>query len=192
MNILYSLLFPLMWISYLVYWRAKAPAADARSNERLEPASSRIMRLVLFLLAVALLAIPRTGVPLLDKRFLPDLRAYFWIGAAVTAIGLLFSIWARTHLGSNWSQAVAVKQDHQLITTGPYALVRHPIYTGLLTGFIGSAIAGGQWRGVLAVVIIAAMLWRKLALEEAWMQERFGDSYTAYRAKVARIVPYLI
>jgi len=192
MEIFRNWLFPALWIAYIVYWRSVAPAADAHSNERLEPASSRIARLLVFLLALALLGIGRTGIPALDKRFLPLAAWCFWLGAATTAAGLLFSVWARVHLGNNWSQAVALKRDHQLITSGPYALVRHPIYTGLLTGFLGTAIARGQWRGLLAVVIVAAMLCRKLMLEETWMQERFGDSYTAYRRRVARIVPYLI
>ena len=185
-------LFPAMWIAYIVYWRSMAPAADAHANERLEAASSRILRLVLFLSAFALLAIRNMGVPLLERRFLPEAGWCFWLGAAITASGLLFSVWARIHLGNNWSQAVTLKQDHQLIISGPYALVRHPIYTGLLTGFLGCAIARGQWRGLLAVASVAAMLWRKLLLEETWMQERFGDSYTAYCRRVARIVPYLI
>ncbi|HXC97510.1 MAG TPA: isoprenylcysteine carboxylmethyltransferase family protein [Edaphobacter sp.] len=72
-------------------------------------------------------------------------------GAVVTVVGLLFAVWARRHLGSNWSQAVTVKQGHELITTGPYALVRHPIYTGILTGFLGTAIALSQVRGIIGL-----------------------------------------
>lgn len=192
MEILNNWLFPVMWIAYIVYWRSAAPQADARSNDRLEPPASRIARLALLLVAAALLVIGRTGIPLLDRSLFANGRACFWGGAALTAAGLLFSIWARVHLGSNWSQAVAVKQDHQLIVSGPYAFVRHPIYTGLLTAFLGSAIARDRWRGLLAVVIVAAMLWRKLCLEEVWMQERFGDSYRKYRQRVARLVPFVL
>lgn len=192
MSLIHSYLFPAMWIAYIVYWRSMATAADAQPNDRMEASSSRLLRLVLLLAAVALLALRSTGIPLLDRRFLPDAGWCFWLGAATTAAGLLFSVWARVHLGNNWSQAVAVKQDHQLITSGPYALARHPIYTGLLTGFMGCALARGEWRGLLAVALMAGILWRKLLLEEIWMQERFGDSYTAYRERVARIIPYLI
>ena len=73
--------------------------------------------------------------------------------------------------------------------TGPYALVRHPIYTGLLLAFIGTAFARGEWRGVLAVVIAWAALWRKLRLEERWMREQFGERYIEYSRRVPALVP---
>jgi hypothetical protein len=86
----------------------------------------------------AALALP----PTLADWFWP-----FWLGAVVTIAGLLFAIWAREHLGSNWSRSVTIKQGHELITSGPYAVVRHPIYTGILTGFLSMAIAISQVRG---------------------------------------------
>jgi len=85
-----------------------------------------------------------------------------------------------------------VKEAHELITSGPYRLVRHPIYTGLLLGFVGSAMASGEWGGLLAVAIIFGALWRKLTLEEKWMREQFGESYEAYSRRVAALVPYII
>jgi protein-S-isoprenylcysteine O-methyltransferase Ste14 len=109
----------------------------------------------------------------------------------ITAIGLLIAVWARVHLARNWSGTVTIKRDHELIASGPYAYVRHPIYTGLLVAFIGSAMARGEWRGVLAVVIVWAALWRKLRLEERWMVERFGHQYTAYKRRVPALLPDL-
>jgi protein-S-isoprenylcysteine O-methyltransferase Ste14 len=87
---------------------------------------------------------------------------------------------------------VTVKQDHELIVNGPYALVRHPIYTGLLLAFAGTGLARGEWRGVLAVVIVFLALWRKLRLEERWMQEQFGEQYRAYKHRVAALVPFVL
>ena len=101
-------------------------------------------------------------------------------------------MWARVHLGRNWSGIVTVKEGHELITGGPYAIVRHPIYTGLLLAFIGSALARGEWRGVLAVAVVLAALWRKLGLEERWMREQFGSAYQAYSQRVAALVPFLL
>lgn len=103
---------------------------------------------------------------------------------------MMFSVWARVQLGGNWSGIVTIKQDHELIVRGPYAIVRHPIYTGLLVALIGSAMALGEWRGVLAVLIAYWALWRKLRVEERWMAERFGEQYEAYRRRIPALVPF--
>lgn len=167
-------------------------SASVKATERLEPASSRLARLVLMVCAIALLCLPRVPLPFFNERFLPLDTWTFWSGAAITACGLLFSVWARRHLGRNWSQAVTLKEDHKLITSGPYALVRHPIYTGLVLGILGSAVALGEWRGLVALALVFVALWRKLRLEEKWMREHFGESYEAYSRKVAALVPYII
>ena len=127
----------------------------------------------------------------LGKRFMTEAAWQFWVGAAITAAGLSFAIWARRHIGRNWSATVTLKQDHELVTSGPYAFVRHPIYTGLLFGFIGSAIALGQWRGIVAVAIAYLSLLRKYLLEERWMRERFGTAYADYSRRVKALVPFL-
>ena len=84
---------------------------------------------------------------------------------------------------------MTIKEGHELIMTGPYALVRHPIYTGLSLGFIGSAIARGEWRGVLAVVIVVISFWVKLRLEERWMRQQFGKAYDIYSQRVSALIP---
>ena len=190
MRLIHDYLFPAMWLSYVAYWWAMS--TNVKATERREPCASRLARLVLMVCAVALLSLPSVPLPLLSERFLPPGAWCFWSGAAVTAGGLLFSVWARRHLGKNWSQAVTVKEGHELITSGPYALVRHPIYTGLLMGFVGSAVARGEWRGLLAVALVFVALWHKLRLEEKWMRAQFGESYEAYSRRVAALVPYII
>ena len=110
------------------------------------------------LCAVGLLSLPRIPLLVLHRRFLPVGDWWFWSGGVVTASGLLFSVWARHHLGKDWSQAVTLKEGHELITTGPYAVVGHPIYTGLLMAFAGSAMARGEWWGVLAVALVPTVL----------------------------------
>ena len=104
----------------------------------------------------------------------------------------MFSIWARFVIAGNWSDFVQVKQDHELIVDGPYRWVRHPIYTGLLLMFAGTALAVGEWRGALAVVVAAAAFWRKLKLEEAVMRHQFGDAYAEYAARVPALVPFVV
>jgi protein-S-isoprenylcysteine O-methyltransferase Ste14 len=125
-------------------------------------------------------------------RLVPSSPAIGWSGAALVAAGLAFAVWARIHLGANWSGIVTVKRGHELVTSGPYALVRHPIYTGLVLAFAGSAIALGEARGVLAVALVVASLWRKLRLEERWMAEQFGAEYERYRDRVRALVPFVL
>lgn len=186
----YDYLFPALWVAFLLYWRIKAP--DTKATQRLEPAGSRIARSLAFLAAIALLMLPHIPLPWLYAAILPQGLWTFWVGAVVTVAGLAFAVWARQHLGANWSRSVTIKQDHQLIVSGPYALVRHPIYTGILAGFLGSAMAEGQVRAAIAFVLVAAALWYKLRLEEQWMRGQFGETYDAYARHVAALVPFVL
>lgn len=185
----YEAFFPVLWIVFLIYWRIKA--AGTKTNQRLEPAASRILRTLIFLIAIALFFTTRIPLHWLYLQPWPSGLWSFWVGAAVMVAGLLFAIWARAHLGGNWSSEVTIKQGHELITTGPYRVVRHPIYTGILAGLLGSAIALSQVRGWIAFGLIFIMLWLKLRMEEQWMRSQFGETYAAYAHQTAALVPYL-
>jgi protein-S-isoprenylcysteine O-methyltransferase Ste14 len=178
-----------LWLGWSACWTVASLAV--KPSARREPMLSRLLHLVPLALAVLLLWGPQP-LDALRIRFVPAAPAIEWTGAALAAAGLLFTVWARVHLGTNWSGIVTVKQDHELVTSGPYAIVRHPIYSGLVLAFAGSAIVNGEWRGALAVALVAASLWRKLRLEERWMAERFGDDYARYRRRVRALVPYLL
>jgi len=182
--------FPVVWIAFLLYWRIKA--ADTKTTRRREPAAPGILRTLAFLIVIVLLSTTRIPLPWLYRQLWPAGVWPFWIGAAITVGGLLFAVWARRHLGRNWSNAVTIKQGHELITTGPYALVRHPIYTGILTGFLGTAIALSQVRGFIGFVLIFLVLWAKLRMEEEWMRSQFGETYSTYVHRTAALVPYIL
>jgi len=167
-------------------------AGNVKETVKTESSLSRLTRSVSIILAAVLLVFPQISIAFLGLRFLPMNIIYFWIGAIITAGGLLFSVWARQYLGNNWSQAVTIKDDHKLITNGPYALARHPIYTGLLLGFVGTAIALGEWRGVISVVLVFWVLLHKLRLEEKWLYEQFGSEYEVYCQKVSALIPFII
>ena len=186
----YKWFFPVVWIFFLLYWQIKA--ANTKSTQRLEPAVSRILRVFIFLIAILLLLTTRIPLPWLYLQLWPSGLLPFWLGAGVTIAGLLFAVWAREHLGRNWSRSVTIKQDHELITSGPYALARHPIYTGILTGFLGMAIAISQVRGLVVFVLIFLALWIKLRMEEQWMRSQFGEAYATYARRTAALVPYLL
>jgi len=182
-------LLPALWTAWALYWWLSS--ADVKATARREPFLSRVLHLGPMLAAAAILWSPSLGVPGLDERFMPWAPWPCWAGVGLTLAGLAFAVWARRHIGRNWSAIVTLKQDHELVTSGPYALVRHPIYTGLLFAFLGSAIALGQWRGLLAVAIVYLALLRKYKLEERWMRERFGVAYDTYRAHVKALVPFI-
>jgi protein-S-isoprenylcysteine O-methyltransferase Ste14 len=185
----YEYFFPALWIFFLVYWQIKA--IHTKTTQRLEPAASRILRVFIFLIVIALLLTTRIPLRWLYFQLWPDGLWPFWLGAAVATAGLLFAVWARVHLGRNWSRSVTIKQGHELITTGPYAVIRHPIYTGILTGFLGTAIALSQVRGVIAFALILLVFWIKIRMEEQWMRSQFGETYANYAQQTAVLVPYL-
>ena len=174
----YESFFPVLWIAFLIYWQIKA--VDTKTTQRLEPIASRILRALTFLIAIVLLSTTRIPLRWLYLQPWPAGFWPFWLGATVMVAGLLFAVWARDHLGSNWSRSVTIKQGHELITTGPYAVVRHPIYTGILAGFLGTAIALSQVRGFIVFGLIFLILWVKLRMEEQWMRSQFGEIYVTY------------
>jgi protein-S-isoprenylcysteine O-methyltransferase Ste14 len=179
-----------LWIAWMLYWWVSA--RDVKRPQRQESVGSRLAHILPLALAAWLIAAPRFPGDALLGRFLPATLSVYLTGTAITAAGLAFTVWARMALGRNWSGTVTLKEGHELIRTGPYRFVRHPIYTGLLVAFAGSAVARGEWRGVLAVVIAFAALWRKLRLEERWLEEIFGDAYTRYRAEVRALIPFVL
>jgi protein-S-isoprenylcysteine O-methyltransferase Ste14 len=188
LNLAYRFLFPTLWLAWAAYWWAAS--RGAKTTERREPLGSRLLHIIPLMIAVALLWAKHVPGPFLNDRLFTWASWQFWVGAGTTAAGLGFTVWARTTLGRNWSGIVTLKEGHELITSGPYALVRHPIYTGLLVAFLGSAMAHGEWRAALALAIAWAALWRKLKLEERWMLERFGDQYVAYQRRVPALIPF--
>ena len=190
MDLAYRFLFPALWLGWAACWWLLSH--DVKATARRESMASRLLHIVPLALAVALLWLPSVPLAVLNERFLPWAAWTFWAGAMLTVAGLLFTVSARLHLGRNWSGIVTVKEGHELVTGGPYRFVRHPIYSGLLLAFVGSGLARGEWRGVVAVALVLWALWRKLRVEERWMRERFGAAYEAYSERVAALVPYLV
>lgn len=185
----YEAFFLVVWIVFFLYWQIRA--AGTKTTRRLEPGASPVMRPLVFLIVVVLLFTTLVPLPWLYRNLWPSGIWPFWVGAALTSGGLLFAVWAREHLGRNWSRSVSIKQGHELITTGPYALVRHPIYTGILMGFLGTAIATSQIRGLICFALVFLVFWPKLRLEEEWMRSQFGETYATYAHRTAALVPYI-
>ena len=186
---LYANIVGALWLVWLAFWVISA--ARVKPIARVETAQSRLTATIPLFVAGWLMLGGRLST-LLDGRFLPDSVAVAWVGVVLTAAGLAFAIWARIALGGNWSGTVTVKQNHELVERGPYMVVRHPIYTGLILATLGTAIAIGQWRALLAVALVIAALWFKLRVEERMMRETFGATYDEYAHRVRALIPFVL
>jgi protein-S-isoprenylcysteine O-methyltransferase Ste14 len=186
----YRWFFPLLWLVFIAVWIAMARGGKAIAER--ESVSSRLSHYLPLAIGVYLLAAPHVPIAPLDDRFAPLALWPVRLGAALTLAGVAFAIWARMWIAGNWSSDVTLKRDHELIVDGPYALVRHPIYTGILLALIGTALAVGEWRAALAVVLAGAAFWRKLTIEEAVMRRQFGEAYARYAARVPALIPFVV
>jgi protein-S-isoprenylcysteine O-methyltransferase Ste14 len=188
MNIIQSTLILLPWSIWTVYWIATSKAVKATAKR--EGAWSRTLQSIPLVLGGVLIAVPGTAA----AAWTPDfgrLGAMQLAGELILAAGLAFSIWARLHLGANWSVSVTLKQGHELVRNGPYKIVRHPIYTGCLLALGGSALISAQWRAPLGVALIFASLAYKVRVEERWLTGYFGGAYRRYRREVSALIPGL-
>lgn len=175
------------WYALALYWGASA--FRVKSTKAIEPLAARLYTACLAAAAFALLFSDSLHVGRLGERFLvrdPWLQA---VGTSLTCLGVAVAIWARWSLGRNWSAEVSLKADHQLIRSGPYAYVRHPIYGGLLLAVIGTALVVGEWRGLLAILIMAVGHVLKAKREEAVMTAAFGDQYEEHRRRTGFLLP---
>lgn len=178
-----------LWLAWGIYWLIAA--ASAKRTRRRESLASRFSHLAPLFLGAFLLSSPRIASPYLTARYLPPTYACFWLGFVLVGLGLVFAIAARVWLGGNWSGTVTLKQNHELIRTGPYSFVRHPIYTGILLAILGSAIAQGEWRSLIALALIAAAFIYKIRVEESFLAEEFGPAFTRYQQEVPALVPLM-
>ncbi len=173
------------WLLFGVYWEIAARnAAAAKSSES---RYSRGIHVLLANVAVLLELVTIRGL----GRFSPVSPMIMAAGLAVEAAGLSLAIWARRHLGRNWSGEITIKVDHELIRSGPYSLLRHPIYTGILAMYAGTALVTGEWLALIGLAMAVFAYWRKIRLEETNLNVAFGADYEAYRRQTWALVPGL-
>lgn len=182
--------FEYLWIAIGLVWLAELPFA--KSIRRAESPFRRLLHLLIILSGFALVFSTHAAIGPLGLRLYPDSQLAAWAGLAIAVAGALLTVWARLILGGNWSAVVAIKNDHALVRRGPYALVRHPIYSGLLLLLLGSVIANGELRAFLGFAIVGVGLWYKSRQEERYLAQQFGADYTLYRTRVRALIPYLL
>jgi protein-S-isoprenylcysteine O-methyltransferase Ste14 len=177
------------WLVFLAYWIFARFSVNRMA--RPEPAATLFFRIAIMAAAAWLLfySDPRFGI--LNLHFVPYDERIVLAGAVLTWAGVLFAIWARYHLGRFWSSTVALREGHQLIRSGPYAFIRHPIYTGMLTGVLGTALAVGRYRGLLAFVLALAAFAAKSRQEEKLLDAQFGAEFEDHRRHTGFFLPRL-
>ena len=187
-ELIIGILIPLLWLTWIAYWWYSA--RDVKPTAVPEPVNIKLQHRVPMVLGALCFAAPGLMPKALNLRFLPEGPILPAIGTLLLALGLGFSVWARRHLGRNWSQQVVVKEDHTLVRTGPYRYVRHPIYTGVLLGMLGMAIAIGRWRVLPGFAFMLMSFAIKSRYEERRMRETFAE-YADYQRRTAALVPFV-
>ena len=179
-----------VWIAFWSYWAVSA----LRNRSSFKRSQSRASMLLLILALILVWAILADWLPagLLQEPVIPAGMLAGLAGISITILGLGFAVWARVSLGRNWSARPGIRVGHTLIRTGPYRIVRNPIYTGLLVGYAGTAVViGVLWAFVLVLLLLVAFL-GKIKEEERFLLEEFGDAYEQYRREVRALIPFLL
>jgi protein-S-isoprenylcysteine O-methyltransferase Ste14 len=177
-----------LWVGFAVSWLIAA-AWSKPAEKRVGVRGELAYRLVLIVGGLVLL-VPAHGYfgPL---RFWIVTRDEAWTATALIACGFVFAWWARIHLGVLWSGTITKKADHRVVDGGPYGIVRHPIYTGILLSVYATAAVKGTAFGLVGALIITVGLWMKARIEEQWLaRELDPGSYETYRRRVPMLVPF--
>ena len=176
-----------LWMGFCVIWLL-AGVVTKQVHERTDVAS-RLLYGAPVILGFYLLFSGRLPLSWLDLRLFSQSELIGILGVSFTALGIAFAIWARLHIGQNWSSTPTVKVGHELIRTGPYAWVRHPIYSGLLIAACGTAIAQARLRGILAIAFVWIGFTIKSRIEESMMAKTFGEAYESYSQSTGALLP---
>jgi protein-S-isoprenylcysteine O-methyltransferase Ste14 len=178
-----------LWSLFCVYWLLSA--VKVRRTQQRESSAQRLGTVLVMGIATVLIFSRGGHFAALNRRFLPEAESIKALAILLVAAGLGLAIWARWHIGEFWSGWVTLKVDHQLIRSGPYARVRHPIYSGLLLAFAGTALYVGEWRTLLGFALVLVGLWQKARREEALLAGRFGAAYDEYCKHTGALIPRL-
>jgi protein-S-isoprenylcysteine O-methyltransferase Ste14 len=171
------------WAAFWIYWLAASFGVKAGRTRWTRFAGARVAIILIVLLLLRLRVLKEHSVN--DNPWLE------FIGLALFVVGLALAVWARLYLGRNWGMPMSQKADPELVTTGPYHTVRHPIYSGIILAMVGTAIAV-SWYWLVAVAVLGAYFLYSAVMEERYMAERFPDAYPRYKQSTKRLIPYIL
>jgi protein-S-isoprenylcysteine O-methyltransferase Ste14 len=179
-----------LWMVFGVYWAISA--LSSKKTKRRETWPQRLAYILPLVAASFLLARPEAQRAWLAARVFPFLPAVEWAGVGMVAAGIALCFWARWHLGANWSGTVTLKEGHELIRSGPYRTIRHPIYTGILLALLGTAVQIGQVRGFIAFIIAWLCFYVKARREESFLKDEFGDRLSDHISRTGMFIPRIL
>jgi len=178
-----------LWVIFCLYWVVSA--LRVRRTQQMEAAGRRFSTVAILVVAAFLIFARRVNLGILSRRFIPESETIKAASLVLVAVGVAIAIWARWHIGEYWSSRVALKEDHHLIQSGPYARVRHPIYSGMLLAMIGTGLFVGEWRAILGVLLVFVAHWQKARREEKLLASEFGPVYQDYCGRTGSLIPRL-
>jgi protein-S-isoprenylcysteine O-methyltransferase Ste14 len=182
-------LLALIWLAWVVSW-VVAAFWSGRTRTHVATLASWVYRLPILIGAIFLMPLTARVFGAAPLYHVGTLGTY--VLALVTVLGISFTWWARIHLGRFWSNAITHKEDHRIIDTGPYGMVRHPIYTGLIVAILATGIAVGTWTAIVGALFVCFGEWQKARMEEGFLSVELGqEAYRNYSRRVPMIVPFL-
>jgi protein-S-isoprenylcysteine O-methyltransferase Ste14 len=176
-----------LWLALFAYWVISAWGNKA-TVYRVNPVWRALALLAIVVVFLLIEAFPRFFHHHLYFPGAADRAA----GVAVCAAGVGIAIWARHTLGRNWSGNPTIKEGHELIERGPYRYVRHPIYSGILLGMVGTGLGSGQIKHLFVIGTTFVIFWTKLRIEESLMLRQFPETYAAYMKRTKALIPFVV
>lgn len=177
-----------LWVAWVASW-VIAAAWSRRTADRPGIATEAAYRVPMFAGIMLILASPRFHLGSLQLWHLKPF--WRWACVALVALGMAFAWWARLHLGPLWSAHITRKIEHRVIDSGPYAIVRHPIYTGLLLSLVSTVIMEATLFDVGGFLLLLLGLWLKARMEERWLTQQLDPrAYDDYRRRVPMLIPF--
>lgn len=177
----------LIWSALGLYWAASSGPGKSSGEFRFY----RPLRLLILATTFALLFWRGTAIGFLGAQFISPIPGVAITGFAAALVGMGIASWARIHLGKFWSDKVVLQSGHELVRTGPYARMRHPIYSGVLLGVLGTAILLGEWRGLVAFALLLANYAIKARKEEQLLEAQFGPGFNQHARRTGFLLPRL-
>jgi protein-S-isoprenylcysteine O-methyltransferase Ste14 len=174
------------WLVFIFYWLISAFSAKQYARRNFTSWGVRVGAIVLILLAYQ---VPSFRDFLINERFYAVSPALQWLGVILCACGIGFAIWARFYLGTNWGMPMTLKQDPELVTSGPYHYVRHPIYSGMILAMLGTTLVTIWW--VIPFIFFLVYFVYSAKAEEKIMLEEFGDRYADYMKRSKMLIPFV-